>query len=669
VIFAGPDILTAPNGAWGWVNFFVFKDGQYVGSQKVEGLTNIRKWVDVNGSLYTGVGTAPTYKDYAPDPANPVRGQVLKLNNADLPLDLEVVGALTTSPAEFTEHEGRLYASTWPVGMSPDSAGIFMSPELNGGALTAADQDAWEEVWNVKDYEPNPVLQRTMAVGPVQSYNGEIYWGTMNVPFVGMFYTLQQYINLYGEQPSAEELLLMLLGTHRATTVFRGSDFDTAAHVRLLYGNVLLPVSRFEDNDPVPPQGERVSWSLQRNSMSEVPRFGLAGFGNPFNTYTWTMAVNRGDLYVGTFDDSYLISALIRSLLGNAEPVDVLQGTAPEMAEGLRGVFDAPILQQYLETFDVGSNLPLQYGADLWRFMSNEHRAVPEFITGGDNRFSYGIRTMISDGKQLYLGMANPMNLEVQSPPMGPQGGWQLLELSPWRTVTKLYATPTDLTVGEALTLDVSVRPKVFARSVRHGTPWGILQVYADDVLLGSCQVKQSHPAECEMVTSALSAGEHTFYATFDGSRTWDDSVSKDVVVTVNAPSVGTSPPNSAPDIRAPQAGAPTIAATTMSVGARAPSKALRPTRTATLVKYAQTNAAAVAVAVQCKVKGKTLTGKAARKACGIGITKAPVITVSAKPACIGKARIRVSLRAQASGAAPVAWSRTWSVASGKCRR
>ena len=667
VIFAGPDVLTAPNGAWGWVNYFVFTDdGQYVGSDHVENQTNIRKWVDINGKLYTGVGVAPTFLNFQPDPSNPVRGQVLKFKgfNATDPqgsrIKYDVVGNMTTSPSEFTEFNNRIYTSSWPVGTSPDTAGIYMSPELNGdGELTS--NTAWDKVWDITDYEPDPLIARTMAVGPVQSYDGKIYWGTMNVPFVGSFYLIQAYTAEYGA-PDTEQLALMLLGGWRTTTEFRGDNFESSPDVQLLYGNVVLPVADFTGPSP--------SWSLQRNKMSAIPRYGLAGFGNPFNAYTWTMAVNRGDLYVGTFDSSYLIRSILQDGI-NVTSSSMPEGIDPADAQAATTLFTPENMQALLAGYGLTlDDLPLQYGADLWRFPTGTHRAVPEFINGGLNRFSYGIRTMISDGSNLYLGMANPMNLEV-NPPGYPQGGWQLLQLNPWPTRTKLFAEPNPVTAGQPITFDVSVRPDLSARSMAHGTPWGVLQVYGDDLLLGSCQVFQGHSASCELTTSALEAGEHTFYATFDGTRTWADSRSKDVKVTVNSATAGAAPqtpPAAAPGPQsAPAAGAaPQIAATSIAVGARSQSKALKPLRRTSLVNYVQTNASAVGVRVECVVKGKTLVGSKARKACGITVTKGKAVKVSAKPKCLAGAQIRVGLTAQAQGASQAQWTRTWSVA-GKC--
>lgn len=68
------------------------------------------------------------------------------------------------------------------------------------------------------------------------------------------------------------------------------------------------------------------------------------------------------------------------------------------------------------------------YGADLWRFVDPEKPARPEDTGGAGNYLNYGIRTMLtsSDGRTVYIGTANPMNLEEK-------GGWELRRLTPIR--------------------------------------------------------------------------------------------------------------------------------------------------------------------------------------------------------------------------------------------
>jgi len=67
-------------------------------------------------------------------------------------------------------------------------------------------------------------------------------------------------------------------------------------------------------------------------------------------------------------------------------------------------------------------------GADLHSFASIDLPALPVSLNGLGNYLNYGIRTMVADDF-LYLGTANPMNLETDSDPNVPQGGWELYKL------------------------------------------------------------------------------------------------------------------------------------------------------------------------------------------------------------------------------------------------
>jgi hypothetical protein len=62
------------------------------------------------------------------------------------------------------------------------------------------------------------------------------------------------------------------------------------------------------------------------------------------------------------------------------------------------------------------------YGADLYRIDSAGSAAQSVSLNGMGNPMNYGIRTMVHDSSALYIGTANPMNLN-------PEGGWELIKL------------------------------------------------------------------------------------------------------------------------------------------------------------------------------------------------------------------------------------------------
>ena len=369
VILGGPGML-------GGINLFAFNssDGSYLGSTTLAAYNNIRKWLVVDDILYAAVGKTAG------------GGAVLRwTGNLSDPFQFENVGNLNGDGAELAEHLGKLYVSTWPSGGG--TAGVWMSPEIPSGGLTEVlHKDSWIKVWAAEDYEPDPVTASTYGGGALASFGGYLYWGTMHVPMMATM----AHFNVYGPPVDNEAVLYSILGTWRAISIFRGKDFETSTPtVDLLYGLPVLP--KYTDG---------TGWETVPNNMGATPMYGLSGFGNFFNNYTWTMSVFDNQLFVGTMDWSYLaLNELVRQF------VESQTGT----------ILD--ILPEEALTWPYSL-----FGADLFRFPSADHPAFPESLNGVENYSNYGIRTMLSDDA-LYLGMANPMNLF-------PLGGWELLKLT-----------------------------------------------------------------------------------------------------------------------------------------------------------------------------------------------------------------------------------------------
>ena len=388
VLLAGPSLV-------GGINVFAFdaQTGAYLDSANVPEYNNIRKWLVVDGVLYTGVRSTATSE-----------GHVLRwTGSAADPFQFEIVGNLGSEVAELALHDGRLFVATWPnlSGDVPVSAGLWMSPPIPEGGLTSTHADGWEVVWQASDYEPDPVTAATYGGGALHSFDGYLYWGTMHVPFVATF----AHFNVYGAPEGATQAVAAILGTHRAISIFRGKDFGAASQeIELLYGE-----ERLLTYGPSTIPGVW-TWSLKPNKMGAVPLWGAAGFDNYHNNYTWTMTEYDGQLYVGTMDYSYL-----------------LEEGLPWILEFLGLPPDTPI------------PLPeATHGADLYRFPSAASPAWAESLNGLDNPSSYGVRTMVSEDA-LYLGMANPMNLLTDPLDDKPEGGWELLRLSPPEGRTVIY--------------------------------------------------------------------------------------------------------------------------------------------------------------------------------------------------------------------------------------
>jgi len=393
VILGGVSLL-------GSLNLFAFNTttGEYLGSTNLADYNNCRKWLVADNVLYTAV-------------ANTVGGgSVLRwLGDESNPFEFETVGNIDGDGAELVLHEGRLFVSTWPNLREENMAmsGLWTSPEVPAEGLTSAHADEWNKVWQADDYEPDPVTAVTYGGGALASFDGYLYWGTMHVPFLSTVAHMRVY-----EPDNTLALLSAISGTARAISIFRGRNFETNnTEIELLYGMKRLPVYTTDPEDSL----ANGHWEILPNKMGVSPKWGLAGFGNYFNNYTWTMEVFEDNLYMGTMDWSYLLK------------------------EGMKPLLEYLFEMQGIPYFGIEVPFPTGFfGADLYRFSSSDSPAFPESISGVGNYTNYGIRTMISDDA-LYLGMANPMNLLTDPNDDLPEGGWELLKLSQVSSSVKIF--------------------------------------------------------------------------------------------------------------------------------------------------------------------------------------------------------------------------------------
>jgi len=367
------------------INMFAFKDDAthtYLGSHTFTDYNNIRKWIVANGVLYTAVGTNQNTVD---GQEGYFGGRVLRwTGDASNPFQFKEVAYFPGSGAELAVHENRLFVTTWPgseLSTKQIVAGVYMSPLLPDGGLTNA--TVWKEIWKASDYEPDPIVALTYGGGAIASFDGYLYWGTMHVPGVAAMALAKTYhIDLSDPQKKAE----FFFNTNRAISIYRAHDIGENTKIELLYGDTKLKkydasIKSFVDTE---------------NKMGQA-LWGRSGFGNVFNNYTWTMQVYNHKLYIGTMDWSYL------------------------------GLEIEPMLIYYLKQHKI----EVDPGADLWRIESSSgNGAIAEDLTGIGNYGSYGIRTTLSDDRNFYLGMANPMNLMTDPNDDKPEGGWELIKMT-----------------------------------------------------------------------------------------------------------------------------------------------------------------------------------------------------------------------------------------------
>ncbi|MDD5222355.1 MAG: hypothetical protein PHE84_00060 [bacterium] len=380
VFFGGPAMNLA-----GGINIFAFnvKDGSFLASATLSAYNNIRKWAVAKGVLYTTVGNVDN---------SAFGGTVLRWDGSvSNPMIFTEVGKLDGAGAEIIYHEGRVFVSTWPgreMAMSDIAdakiAGLWMSPPLPKGGLTAADADQWTKVWKASDYEPDEITALTYAGGGMASFDGYLYWGTMHVPLYAA-YAQRQYYSSKANYPTDKTFrTTTTYGTWRAISIFRGKNFDSQPQIELLYGESTLPKYTYNDDT------QSGDWTIVPNNMGGVAGlYGHSGFGNRYNNYTWSMAVYKDELYVGTMDWAFLARA---------------------------------------QRTDKPWNYSL--GADLYRFPDAKSPAVPENNEGVGNYLNYGVRNMVASDDELYLGIADPMNLMTDPNDDEPDGGWELIKVT-----------------------------------------------------------------------------------------------------------------------------------------------------------------------------------------------------------------------------------------------
>jgi hypothetical protein len=386
----GGDVVFAGLSIHGGINMFAFRvsDFTWVAGENVSQYQDIRRFVWADGVLYTGVrtntgGAVLRYTGQLPAmQAAALRGD--KPPNCPSCFTFTDVQDFDSDIAEVALDNNRLYVGTWP---GKSDASIYMSPDIPAGGLMP-NGPAWTGVFNIDQYEPDAVQATAYGIGAMASFGGYLYFGTQNPPHAGVL----AYTNAYGKPKSQDELTNVEKYSFRSTVFFRMSGQENGTpHVDLLYGDPQLYVYTAPRLQP-----HGGTWSLAPNKLTNgAPAlYGSSGFNNPYNAYTWSMAVWNSKLYVGTFDWTYI---------------------APLLPLGNQGV--PPIFVQPTDPA----------GADLFSFADTNSPAVIESNTGVGNPLNYGIRNILPGSNQLFLGMANPMTLATT--PGMPNGGWELIEL------------------------------------------------------------------------------------------------------------------------------------------------------------------------------------------------------------------------------------------------
>lgn len=115
-----------------------------------------------------------------------------------------------------------------------------------------------------------------------------------------------------------------------------------------------------------------------------------AGFGSFFNGYFWRMGDHDGWLYLGTYHSATLLPWLD------------LSGAPPQV-------------RTFLDRIGVDRIVAEEAGFDLWRSADGENW-MPVSRRGFENRYNFGVRTLVSTPRGLFLGTANPFGPDVAQP-------------------------------------------------------------------------------------------------------------------------------------------------------------------------------------------------------------------------------------------------------------
>jgi hypothetical protein len=126
--------------------------------------------------LYTGV----QYKDGT--------GRILRWTGGQGNyFSFDEVGKLDAEVAYLVAHNRHLYATTWGGALTggKSQSGLWKGPRIPSSGLTSANLEDWQKIWQVSDYEPDPVTGSSLVGGALASYQGFLFWGLMQVPITG----------------------------------------------------------------------------------------------------------------------------------------------------------------------------------------------------------------------------------------------------------------------------------------------------------------------------------------------------------------------------------------------------------------------------------------------------------------------------------------------------
>jgi hypothetical protein len=355
--------------------------------------------------------------------------------------DVSGIIATATNPRGLVEFQGKLFISASLPGTAPAGAGVGVvycsaEPKVKG--------------WQVVS-EPGFGNMSNVEIPYLAVFNGCLYASTVNFNTGfeiwktdgsknddGKYIWTQVLRDGYGDTYNQWGMSMQAFGDYLyvGSAVGGGMVLKDGQPV----GTRAIDIIRVDKNDNAEllvgayfPQDPPPGWPELRTPLSGLP----AGFGNPFNVYTWHMAVKDDWLVVATFDaGGMILRAITTLLLENPEAIiQLLQGLDPDVISLI------PIPTTIIDKFDLGNQehiaallklikvLDNQFGgADLWKTKDGINWQ-PVTLSGFGNSLNYGIRRVVpvtidKVEERLFVGTANPFTGD-------PQGGCEVLATKP----------------------------------------------------------------------------------------------------------------------------------------------------------------------------------------------------------------------------------------------
>jgi len=274
-------------------------------------------------------------------------------------------------------HHGKLYVGVGYSGLAaPVAAGAWASSE-------PTDPTSWTKVIDFPTLDPTNTNTVSFA-----TYSGRLYAGTENRTGFQVWRSTTvdpmgnadwQKVVTGGAGVSMNEWA----GTMK---VFDGRLYVGSMHVPGISGST--EVKGF-DLIRISPQdtwelviGNPRTAAAPAGARTMAPTSGQpSGMGNPLNLYCWSLAVQNGRLYLGTFD--------LTTMLKLADP----------SGQQIAAMLKLPLEQVQALFTTAGGDLYSTRDGDSWRMLTQ---------TGFGNQYDYGFRNIVAAPSRLYFGMSDP---------------------------------------------------------------------------------------------------------------------------------------------------------------------------------------------------------------------------------------------------------------------